>query len=762
MSRARSALRVAAAGFSVAISIAMPSARAAPTGYCDVSPGEYTAWTGSPSELDTAPTSAPGVSEARCLADIRSLGGLVEENVFKDAKGRYANELPTYGKLVNMWPGEPGNSVCNTTMPVGKRNAPFDLCTAATYTSKPFAETAAAVASLDWKFANPIRYNSTSRAPCPAAWPPMGCYADRCYDAECVNADGTLKSCASGQICKKGVCEAGSATSLLTCRGISNAGATGTKLDNGNPAYYEPWNALVFDLGGLASKVAIFALIDHAPQPCESIEYTVYLTNNPASRLLNEDPAASGPDPKKWNRAKLNKIYTHGWIDNPDCCATPKGCDPAKCALPKPGDSTVFEGDAMTSVYALPCGISFRYAAIIAGYDGKSLDDPTKGADRCTFHSFDAEVDAVAGLTEDDVAICPDKDGDGFPTCECAGPPCDCIDDPSIKPDAAKYHPGAAQSCDGPQYSCAPTPCPTGTVCANSQCLRPCDTGEFKCPSGSTCSSVSDDAGAKTDVCLPAPCGDAGTCAPGSACVAGTCVDVCTSTVKCPPGNVCKEGGCFDPCALVTCPTGLVCQQGTCVFPCGCLKSTAIGYPCLEPLGSCDKASNKCVPNGCDKTKCPTGTVCVGTASGPACKGPCEDVVCPGRQVCDPVKGCVDKCALLTSPCAAPLVCYDGACVDKTCVGVDCSAPFVCREGKCVEGDAGLVFDASSDDTGTADDDASIAADAAGPPKTGAQSPDKDSGCRCSSPGARVTTSLAALGGAAFALAIFARRRRQR
>ena len=44
---------------------------------------------------------------------------------------------------------------------------------------------------------------------------------------------------------------------------------------------YHPWTGLVFDLGGPSNKVAIFAENDHGPQPCESLEYTVFLTDNP-------------------------------------------------------------------------------------------------------------------------------------------------------------------------------------------------------------------------------------------------------------------------------------------------------------------------------------------------------------------------------------------------------------------------------------------------------------------------------------------------
>ncbi len=759
--------RTAVRAFAAALSLVLTTtaADAAPTGFCDVSPGEYTSYTGTSAGLETANVLSPGVSQSRCLKDIQSLGGFVVNSVFRDSKGRYADELPTYGKLVNTWPGENANSVCNTTYPAGKRNAPLDLCTAATYTSKPIAETAAHANALDWKFAKPVRYTPLSRIACPSTWPPMGCYGDRCYDPECVNTDGSLKTCGSGQICKKGACVAGTASSLPACKIVPNHGAVGTKVENGSPANYEPWNGLVFDLGGLASKVAVFPINDRSPQPCESIEYTVYLTNDPSSREFIDDPGPVGPNPKKWNRAKLYKIYTHGWIDNPDCCSSPKTCDPTKCAVPKDGDPPVFEGDAMTIVYALPCGIAFRYAAFVAGYDGRSLGDPAAGADRCSYHSFDAEIDAVAGLNDDESAICPDRDGDGFPTCDCSPKPspCDCVDDPGVNPEAKKYFPGAPQACDGPAYSCAPLLCPTGSSCINSQCLRPCAGGEFKCPGGFTCTSVTaTDGGAKSDVCVPAPCGDAGNCPAGQLCKSGTCVDLCAPPTKCPPGHVCQSGVCFDPCALVTCPAGEVCNGGKCTLPCACLKPTAFGYPCGGSTSACRKESNTCVAPGCDTLKCAPGKVCVGTEAGPKCKGTCEDVVCPGKQVCDPVKGCADKCDLLATPCASDRVCRNGVCVDLLCANVDCDPPFECREGVCVEADTGVTFDGGVADGGVTDD-ATVEADGSVPPPGGwPKSPDKEgAGCRCSTPGGSSASLLVACAGLGLAVAAFARRRRR-
>jgi len=737
--------------FALAVTALVARADAA-TGTCDVSPGEYTAWTGTTTALESAATSTAGVTEARCLKDIRSLGTVVED-VFKDAKGRYANELPSFGKLVNMWPGENGNTICNGFFAKGTRNTPSVQCV--TGWNKTFAQIGEYANALDWKYVNPVRYNPDGRLKCPSTWPPMGCYSGRCYDAACVRADGTPLTCPSGQVCKAGACAAGDPTSFPGCLTLDPQGAA---ITDGNPNFYNPWDALTFDLGGLANKVAIFAVNDHGPQPCESNEYTVYLTNNPASRVVIDNPGKDGADPMKWNRAKLHKIFTHGWIDNGDCCDVPKGCDPTKCVLPKAGDNPVLEADSMALVFTLPCGIAFRYASFIAGYDGKSLGDPSAGPDRCAFHSFDAEIDAVAGLNDDESAICPDKDGDGFPTCDCTPKPspCDCVDDPAINPEAKKYYPGAPQACDGPQYSCAPTACPTGTYCHNKQCLRPCDIGEFKCPVGFTCEGSLDG----KQLCVPAPCGDAGVCEPGAECRDGKCVDLCAPPTKCPVGTVCQGGKCIDPCALVKCPAGQSCLAGKCVDNCACLAKDAAAYPCKDTTPTCDSKKGTCVPPGCDTLMCPPEKVCVATSTGPLCKGKCEDIVCPGKQVCDTAKGCVDKCELLASPCGAGLACKDGVCVDAECVNVECSAPFVCQKGVCVEPGAGDIC--LTCDGGSTELDAGVTDDASFDSGGFADNPDADrsGSCGCSVPGTRGAQTAMLMIGVGFAAAFAIRRRR--
>src|SRR5262249_16092626 len=159
---------------------------------------------------------------------------------------------------------------------------------------------------------------------------------------------------------------------------------------------YCPGEGLVFDLGGPSNQVAIFAVNDHGPQPCESLEYTVYLTDNPFAQDRVQDPKTTGVDPSKWNRAVLTRIFTWGWEN----VRTPDRVNHLQC-----GDTTLYsvEDDSFAQVFALPCGINFRYAAVVAGNDGLVFPP-------CAFDSSEAELDAVAGLTESGSGVCPDAD----------------------------------------------------------------------------------------------------------------------------------------------------------------------------------------------------------------------------------------------------------------------------------------------------------------------------------------------------------------
>ena len=550
--------------------------------------------------------STPPASTQACIDAIQN-GGTVINKIFTDANGLTAQQLPLFGKLFNQWP-----AICdgvNDAGCAGTSNPPYDCPGQYTCISPPntFATASDYLNSLDRKWWQPCRITDHSLD------------ANGCPKFSACIADGL----------------------------------------GGN---YNPWEGLAFDLGGPSNKVAIFAENDHGPQPCESTEYTVYLTDNPFSREAIQNPKATGVDPTKWNRAVLSTIYTKGFVE----IRSPDPAGHAAC-----GDTALYsvEEDSFVSVYSLPCGITFRYAAIVAGNDG--LDFPA-----CGFDSSEAELDAVAGLTESGAAVCPDKDGDHFVDCLCPGAPpvCDCNDsDPAI-------HPGAPEACDAPDLNCDKKPGACGdpkTVCYKSECLDTCGGENPICPAGASCAPTP-----MGSLCVPQDCTN-GSCPAGGVCKDGVCVPACT-TVVCPSGQVCQDGQCLDACQGVQCPAGQACKDGQCTFPCACF---AADTGCSSGK-VCDKlGSATCVPPACVGITCPEGQVC--NPINGACADVCNGVMCPQGEVCAKPGACVPVCE--TKTCDKGLVCnpQTGKCEDTSCANVTCFPPQMCVMGACVDSPSG-------------------------------------------------------------------------
>lgn len=115
----------------------------------------------------------------------------------------------------------------------------------------------------------------------------------------------------------------------------------------------------VFNLGGNASKAVVFAAIDHGPLPDESIESTVYLSND----LIN------------WQQAVVERVWLQGYNPNP---------------------GINWDGFA----YAVGTGTSatFKYASIIHGGSAALEDDG------------DNEINGMMGL-QDNFTPLPEPSG---------------------------------------------------------------------------------------------------------------------------------------------------------------------------------------------------------------------------------------------------------------------------------------------------------------------------------------------------------------
>ncbi|HJL14691.1 MAG TPA: putative metal-binding motif-containing protein, partial [Sandaracinaceae bacterium LLY-WYZ-13_1] len=477
---------------------------------------------------------------------------------------------------------------------------------------------------------------------------------------------------------------------------------TGAVLADGAPGHYVPWRGRIYDLGGEANRVVVFPITDHLPLPCEAFEYSLWLSNDPdATEIAPED----APDPTQWNPARLIRVFTEGWTRNPTATAADASRTDLDTYLrdTSAGDAVA---DALVTVWALPCGLSFRYVAMQAGNYGNPGPE-------CVFHSSDDELDAVAGLNEDDTAICVDADGDGHRDAACGGSDCDDAD-----PDV---HPGAFERCDAARdLDCMPDEgCPDGTRCDTDSGLCVTQCFEGGCAPGFTCVD---------DKCVDAACAmRADPCPDGTLCREGTCVAPCDGVV-CPSGQRCVGGACIDPCEGVVCPTNQVCVARdpdaltVCGPACTCTEITTAICPDGE---ACDAREGsprfgECVDPGCETAVCGPGEICTGGRCVDACEGVvcptdqvcmlgeciadlCASVVCPGTQVCRDGE-CFDACDGVS--CDEGQRCRDGACVPDPCFGISCSAGERCVEGTCIPSGGPMDAGGAGGDAGAGGPDA--------------------------------------------------------
>jgi hypothetical protein len=162
---------------------------------------------------------------------------------------------------------------------------------------------------------------------------------------------------------------------------------------------------------------------------------------------------------------------------------------------------------------------------------------------------------------------------------------------------------------------------------------------------------LSDDDIAGACFLYPRPACDDLSCASGSGCIEGRCVELCQGRV-CGADEVCSANGCQSAasdhphegtCAsAVECTAGHTCKDGVCVS-----NFAFAGDPCSSdadcPDGACVDAGY-CAPACTDGSECPAGSVC--------------DVLGDGARAC--VSGGLPLGAL----CSAPNQCVGGECLD--------------------------------------------------------------------------------------------------
>lgn len=249
--------------------------------------------------------SSPSTTVQACM-DAVAASGQVIHDIFRDASGLTAVQLPSYGVLYDNWPQ---CATVNWGGCAGQNLPPYDCpgqytCTSATST---FANASARLNALDhtWWLSCRLSNHSVTNG-CPA-W------------NNCVMS--------------------------------------------GTPGNYFPHEGLVFDLTGGSNQVAVMGAFANGPAVCEALAWTVYLSNNPLAQEVVSNPGVQGVNPDKWNRARLTEVFTKGFqeIRPPDPIGRADCGDTADYSV---------EMDAFVVVFSLPPGWNLQYAAIVPGNDG--------------------------------------------------------------------------------------------------------------------------------------------------------------------------------------------------------------------------------------------------------------------------------------------------------------------------------------------------------------------------------------------------------
>ena len=211
-----------------------------------------------------------------------------------------------------------------------------------------------------------------------------------------------------------------------------------------------------------------------------------------------------------------------------------------------------------------------------------------------------------------------------------------------------------------------------------------CLPGQLACPSGCVDATTN-----------PQHCGACGVaCAPGMACEAGACRDVCGSGLGFCGGQCVslQSAGNCGTCGNA-CQGGQLCVGGACSATCpGSVCSGASGAECVslsDDENHCGACNHACAPTDA----CVGGQCVIDCGALTACDGACVDVLSDGAHcgscalACSGGKACVQgACACPTGKQACGETCVDTALDPAHCGGCDqaCVVGGLCEAGKCL------------------------------------------------------------------------------
>ncbi|MFO0625360.1 MAG: nidogen-like domain-containing protein [Polyangiales bacterium] len=287
-----------------------------------------------------------------------------------------------------------------------------------------------------------------------------------------------------------------------------------------------------------------------------------------------------------------------------------------------------------------------------------------------------------------------------------------------------------ARACNGLDNDCDGMPdtddslCGTGQICELGACVDRCQS-ELGCPTGRECTP--------RGACVEAACLNM-TCPAEQVCRGGRCVAVCDG-ITCPHARYCRAGRCIDPCAEITCGAQEVCEVdtrnavGRCVTACQC-RPCAAGQAC--------EANGRCVDMACAGVTCPTGTHCAGGNCRDSCEVGPDARLCPNGEMCE-----LGECVPQRRGGGGT----DGGTANP---GTDGGATINRDGGAVLSRDGGSLLGRDGSTSGTVDGGNRVFEF------------NSRSGCQCSAPNGRAsTTGVASLLGVLLGVASTRRRRRR-